>query len=78
VIVFKALGGDSKVPYFAILTQGFPRLVTVSRAGLQVDADGGELPLAVQSRVTLNQDDALVPDLVAIETLITEALAQAA
>ncbi len=78
VIVFKALGGDSKVPYFAILTQGFPRLVTVSRAGLQVDADGGELPLAVQARVTLNQDDALVPDLVAIETLITEALAQAA
>ena len=78
VIVFKALGGASKVPYFAILTQGFPRLVTVSRAGLQVDADGGELPLAVQARVTLNQDDALVPDLVAIETLISEALAEAA
>ena len=35
-------------------------------------------PRAEGVRVTLNQDDALVPDLVAIETLITEALAQAA
>lgn len=77
VLVFKALGGDAKAPYFAILTQGFPRLVTVSREGLKVD-DGAELPLAVLARVMLNQDDALVPDLVAIEKLITEALAEAA
>lgn len=77
VIVFKALGGNTKAPYFAMLTQGFPRLVTVSRAGLAVDADGAELPVAVQARVTLNQDDALVPDLVAIEKLIIEALAEA-
>jgi len=78
VLVFKALGGDAKAPYFAILTQGFPRLVTVSREGLKVDDDGAELPLAVLARVMLNQDDALVPDLVAIEKLITEALAEAA
>jgi chemosensory pili system protein ChpC len=78
VLVFKALGGNAKAPYFAILTQGFPRLVTVSRAALKVDADGGELPLAVQARVILNQDDALVPDLEAIEMLITAALADAA
>ena len=78
VLVFKALGGNAKAPYFAILTQGFPRLVTVSREGLKVDADGGELPLAVLARVILNQDDALVPDLVAIENLITAALAEAA
>ena len=31
VIVLKALGGDPKRPYFAVLTQGFPRLVTVPR-----------------------------------------------
>lgn len=78
VLVFKALGGDAKAPYFAILTQGFPRLVTVSREALKVDADGGELPMAVLARVILNQDDALVPDLVAIEKLIIEALAEAA
>jgi len=32
----------------------------------------------VLARVILNQDDALVPDLVAIENLITAALAEAA
>ena len=78
VIVFKALGGNSKAPYFAILTQGFPRLVTVSRAGLSVEGNSEDLPLAVTARVTLNQDDALMPDLVAIENLIAEALVQAA
>lgn len=78
VVVLKALGGDAKAPYFAILTQGFPRLVTVSRDGLVVDAEAGELPLGVQARVMLNQDTAFVPDLGVVEQLISEALAVAA
>ncbi|MDQ3288433.1 MAG: chemotaxis protein CheW [Pseudomonadota bacterium] len=78
VVVLKALGGDAKAPYFAILTQGFPRLVTVSRDRLVVDADGGELPQGVHARVTLNEDDAFVPDLEAVEQLISGALATAA
>lgn len=78
VVVLKALGGNAKSPYFAILTQGFPRLVTVSETGLLADAEGGELPLGVQARVQLNEDSAFVPDLVAVETLIAQALAQAA
>lgn len=78
VVVLKALGGNPQAPYFAVLTQGFPRLVTVSRATLLVNADDIELPPGVQARVTLNQDDAFVPDLEAVELLITEALATAA
>ncbi|MEG3191155.1 chemotaxis protein CheW [Lysobacter sp. D1-1-M9] len=78
VIVLKALGGDAKAPYFAMLTQGFPRLVTVSRDGLVVDNSDQALPQGVQSRVMLNQDDAFVPDLEAIETLVGNAIAQAA
>lgn len=77
VIVLKALGGNPKAPYFAILTQGFPRLVTVSRAALVLEEDG-ELPTGVQARVSLNHDRAFVPDLVAIESLVAGALAQAA
>ena len=80
VIVLKALGGDSKAPYFALLTQGFPRLVTVSPD--TVVADGGAaddtMPTGVQARVLLNQDDALLPDLEGIERMIGDALAQAA
>ena len=78
VVVLKALGGNAKAPYFAILTQGFPRLVTVSQAGLLPDAGGAELPLGVQACVLLNEDTAFVPDLEAIEALINDALAQAA
>lgn len=77
VLIFKGLGGNPRAPFFAVLTQGFPRLVTVSRAGLVVDGDA-ELPTAVQARVTLNEDQAYIPDLHAIEMLIADAVAQAA
>lgn len=77
VLVFKALGGSSPTPFFAMLTQGFPRLVTVSRANLVVEDSAG-LPLATTARVMLNQDHAYVPDLEAIERLIADAVADAA
>ncbi len=79
VIVLKALGGDPKAPYFAILTQGFPRLVTVARDTVVTDTSSGEaLPEGVQARVLLNEDEALLPDLEHIEVLVGEALRQAA
>ena len=78
VIVLKALGGDPKFPYFAVLTQGFPRLVTVSRDSVVEDDAAGELPAGVQARVLLNEDPALLPDLAQIEGLIGEALRAAA
>jgi chemosensory pili system protein ChpC len=79
VIVLKALGSDSKVPYFAVLTQGFPRLVTVSEAALVTEeTERSLLPNGVHARVTLNQDDALVPDLELVERMIDESLQRAA
>jgi chemosensory pili system protein ChpC len=80
VIVLKALGGDPKAPFFAVLTQGFPRLVTVSDDTVVTDDAMGEmaLPVGVQARVLLNEDQALLPDLEAVEAMIGEALRQAA
>ncbi len=78
VLVLKALGGNPKAPYFAILSQGFPRLVTVSRGALALGDQGGELPPMVLSAIRLNEDEAYVPDLVAVETLIAETLSEAA
>jgi chemosensory pili system protein ChpC len=74
VAVLKALGGTSKLPFFAVLSQGFPRLVTVSTTALVESHDIKELPLGVHSRVTLNDDPAAVPDLLSIELLIQKAL----
>jgi len=78
VAVLKALGGNPRLPYFAVLSQGFPRLVTVSNAGLTETRDGKDQPLGVHSQVMLNDDVAVVPDLMSIELLIDKALAQAA
>lgn len=80
VIVLKALGGDARRPYFALLTQGFPRLVTVTEAALAtLDADGEALlPPGVLARVRLNEDEAMVPDLEVLEDTLREALAAAA
>lgn len=77
VIVLKAFGGNAKMPYFAVLTQGFPRLVTIGRDSLLVE-EATDLPPGVSARVRLNEDDAFVPDLGAVEALIGEAMAQAA
>ena len=78
VIVLKALGGNPKRPYFALLTQGFPRLVTVTEATLAMLDDDGELPAGVLARVRLGENDAVVPDLVALEQRLHAALATAA
>lgn len=78
VVVLKALGGNPKLPYFAMLTQGFPRLVTVAADSLMIDAEAGELPPGVLMPVLLRDDRAIVPDLAQIETLIADAISQAA
>lgn len=78
VIVLKALGGDAKRPFFAILTQGFPRLVTVTDTALESDTSDDSVPEGVLAKVRLNEDDALVPDLAMLESRIGEVFASAA
>lgn len=78
VVVLKALSGDARMPHFALLTQGFPRLVTISPDALVAADDDGELPGGVQARVMLNDDVVLIPDIEGIEGVIHGALGQAA
>jgi chemosensory pili system protein ChpC len=74
VAVLKALGGNPKMPFFAVLSQGFPRLVTVPQSALQEAHDIKELPLGIHSRVVLNDDPAVVPDMLTLEVMIDKAL----
>ena len=77
VVVLKALGGaDSKMPYFAMLTQGFPRLVSVSHDRLLHEPDE-HLPAGVHARVWLNEDEAFIPNLESLEAMIGGAISQA-
>ena len=63
--------------FFALLTEGFPRLVTISEAHLldESEGDGDALPFAVRARVRLSDDVALIPDIDVIERSVREALA---
>ena len=79
VAVLKAVGGNPAMPYFAVLTQGFPRLVTVAAAALQqTSGDRSPLPPGVYSQMLFNDDEAVVPDLLAVEGKLIEVLGLAA
>ena len=76
--VLKALGGNPRLPYFAVVSSGFPRLVSVSRERLLPVEDMREHPLGVQARVQLGEDIAVIPDLMTVELLVDEALSKVA
>ncbi len=75
VTVLKALGGNPKLPYLAVVAQGFPRLTTISSETLvTTDTDEDRAP-GVAYTVMVRDDPAIVPDLLGIERLISEAIA---
>jgi chemosensory pili system protein ChpC len=78
VAVLKALGGNPRLPYFAVVSTGFPRLVSVARDRLLPVEDMREHPLGVQARVQLGEDIAVIPDLMTVELLVDEALSKVA
>jgi chemosensory pili system protein ChpC len=78
VAILKALSGHARLPYFGVLTQGFPRLTLISQDMLVPDEDAGELPTGVREQVRVHGEPAWIPDLAAVENLIVEALNVAA
>ena len=70
VVVLKALGGNPELPYFALLTQSFPQLISIPRDGLLADASEETLPPGVHMRVLLGEQSALLPDLDALEAAL--------
>ncbi|RDS85414.1 chemotaxis protein CheW [Dyella psychrodurans] len=77
VAVLKALGGNSEMPFVAVLTQGFPRLTTLNSELIIPTHDGKPLPRGVKAQVLVRDDVALIPDLEGIESEVTELLQQA-
>lgn len=73
VIVLKALGNHPELPYFALLSEAFPQLISVPREGLLADASEETLPAGAQMRVLLGEESALLPDLDVLESAIVAA-----
>lgn len=74
VAVLKALGGDPKLPFIAVLTQGFPRLTTLNSELIIPTHDGKELPPGVRAHVLVRDDVAMIPDLEWIEASLLDLL----
>jgi len=77
VAVLKALGGNAKMPFVALLAQGFPRLTTVTPDLLIPTGDESEHAPGVQSHVLVRDDQAVIPNLGQIESLIAQAMGTA-
>ncbi|TBR40185.1 MULTISPECIES: chemotaxis protein CheW [Dyella] len=67
VAVLKALGGHARLPFIAVVTQGFPRLTTLNAELIIPTHDGTPLPPGVKAEVLVRDDVAVVPDLEGIE-----------
>lgn len=78
VAILKALSGHARLPYFGVLTQGFPRLTLISEDMLLPDENAGALPNGVREQVLVHEETAWIPDLAAVENQIVEALSVAA
>ena len=78
VAILKALSGHARLPYFGVLTQGFPRLTLIAEDMLLPDRNAGALPTGVCEQVLVHNESAWIPDLVAVENRIVEALDVAA
>jgi chemosensory pili system protein ChpC len=71
VAILKGLSGDHKLPYYALLTLGFPRLVNISSDHL---IDDPEHSNALFFTAYLDNDAVTVPNLEAFEQQIREHL----
>ena len=74
IAVLKALGGNPRLPFIAVLTQGFPRLTTLNAELIIPTHDGKELPAGVRAHVLVRDDVAMIPDLEWIEATLLDLL----
>jgi chemosensory pili system protein ChpC len=74
VAVLKALGGNPKLPFVAVVTQGFPRLTTLNAELIIPTHDGTALPPGIKAQVLVRDDIAVIPDLEGIEQELAQML----
>lgn len=74
VTVLKSLGGNTRMPFVAMLCLGFPRLTTITPEILVPTAEGDAGIVGVKQHVLVRDEPAYIPDLPAIEAMIADAI----
>lgn len=67
VAVLRTLGGDPRLPFIALMMQGFPRLAALNPDLIVPVDDGVRLPAGECARALVGDDVAVIPDLEWIE-----------
>jgi chemosensory pili system protein ChpC len=72
ICVTKSLIGNPRMPYFAVLTQAFPRLNTITATEM-LELPNESNPIAVAGRVIVAEQEVVVPDLDRLGHLVAHA-----
>jgi len=78
VAVLRTLGGDPRLPFVALMTQGFPRLTALNPDLIVPVDDGASLPTGERARALVGDDVAVIPDLEWLEAELLEKLGDTA
>ncbi len=70
--ITKTLIDNDRMPYIAILAQGFPRLTTITEDNL-TEVPSESKPIAVAGRVIVDSTEAYIPDLDRLAHLVAHA-----
>lgn len=70
IAVINGVHNDNSLQFYALVIEGNPRLVNVGAESISTSADGESARLQLQ-QVTVNNIAAVIPDLGALEQLIT-------
>lgn len=69
IAVFNALGGDSRLPFFAVVVQGIPHLIMANQSVVTALAEQ-EAEEGVLAHVLIEAEPAIIPDLDRMEAII--------
>ncbi len=69
IAIFNAPGGDSRLPFFAILVQGIPHLIMANQSVVTALAEQ-EAEEGVLAHVLIEAEPAIIPDLDRIESIL--------
>lgn len=67
IAVINAIGGKGKTPFFALATQGIPRLVNVNKERIQSIDDNQQAMPGVHCHVVIDGETAMIPDIEEVE-----------
>jgi chemosensory pili system protein ChpC len=70
IVVINTIGGNPEINFFAIATQGLPQLLLIDESKITPIHNETETSQLILSRVIVNGEPAIIPDLDALEGML--------